>query len=89
MKDCKLLLTEWVRPENVDIWYQMLQIKTGSHERTLGCRVQVTGHELRNFNVKHPSLLPRKFYLEKIVEFAASLLDHVERTIKNENRSES
>ncbi len=84
IKDFQLHVSEWRRPENIDIWYQLLTVQTGSHEQTLGVRLAISGYELSRFGAKHPSELPRHTLLNHVKAMCHTLIDHIEQTIRDE-----
>ncbi len=89
IRDFKIAVSEWTRPENIDIWYQMLTVRTGPREQTLGARSAVTGQELAHFGIDHPSQLPRKAALEHTKDLCLLMIDTIDQKIQDEARGEN
>ncbi len=89
IRDFKVAVSEWVQPENIDVWYQMLTVQTGSHEQTIGARLAISGHELTHFGLKHPSQLPRKVALEHTKDLCVLMIDTIDQKIQDEARGEN
>ncbi len=86
MRAFKIEVSDWIRPENIDVWHQRLFVQTGADERTLGVDLGITGYELKKLGINHPSQMPRKAALEAVKRMAYTLADHIELTIQEELR---
>ncbi len=84
MKEFKIYVSDWIQPNNMDIWYQRLFVQTASDEQTLGVDLAITGKELRHLGVKHPSEVPRQVALDHVKTMAYTLADHIELTMQRE-----